>query len=343
MTALVTTLAQQFSQPQRNLESVIHLLDEGATIPFLARYRKERTGGMDEVQLREIATRVGELRELEKRKETILKEIASQQQLTPELETKIRDCTDKTTLEDLYLPYKPKRRNRATKAKEKGLASLADRIQDLNASQANNIDLETEAQPYLSAEIETVEEALQGAADIIAENVAENAELRAKLRDYLFQKGTFVSKVKADYAEVTTQYEMYRDFQAAVKRILPHNLLALLRGEKEGVLTVSLVCDEDRVWSQLRQEVVTTPSSQLQAFYQKLLQDMWRRLLQPALEREIRRDRKHYADLESIKTFETNLRQLLLAPPAGMKPILAIIPAFVLAVRWLFYPKQDNF
>ncbi len=328
MTALVTTLAQEFSQPQPNLESVIHLLDEGATIPFLARYRKERTGGMDEVQLRKIANRIGELRELEKRKDTILKEIASQEQLTPELAAKIRACTDKTTLEDLYLPYKPKRRTRATKAKEKGLASLADRIQYLNASQTKKVDLETEAMPYLSDEVKTVEEALQGAGDILAEQFAENADLRAKLRDYLFKNGTFVSKVKSDYPEGTTKYEMYRDFQAAVKQIPPHNLLALLRGEKEGVLTVSLVSDEQMVLSQLMQEEVTTQSSRLREFYQQLLQDAWRRLLQPALEREIRRDCKHDADLESIKTFETNLRQLLLAPPAGMKPTLAIDPGF---------------
>lgn len=330
MLNLTQILAQELSLRPQWVDNTLQLLDEGATVPFIARYRKERTGGLDEVRLRQLSDRANELRELDKRKETILNAIASQNQLTDELKAKIESCLDKTELEDLYLPYKPKRRTRATQAREKGLEPLSELIKSLNTPDAAAVSLEQAAAKYVSEdkEIATVADALQGAADILAEEISEKADLRAYLRDYLFKTGQFVSKIKPDYPEGSTKFEMYRNYQRPVKKIPPHNLLALFRGEAEGILTLSFACDDAAVLSYLESQEIHTQTSQVRDFYQAMLKDAWSRLIKPSLVREIRSDRKTYADIESIKTFESNLRQLLLSPPAGMKPTLAIDPGF---------------
>ncbi|MCF3645399.1 Tex family protein [Planktothrix agardhii] len=323
-------LAQELSLKPFQVGNALQLFFEGATIPFVARYRKEITGSLDEIQLRDLSERYTYLTELEDRKKSILEAIASQEKLTDELREQIETCLQKTELEDLYLPYKPKRRTRATVAKEKGLEPLAQFIANFNQPNSPSFDLNAEAKKYISEEkgVKTIEDALNGASDILAEILSEKANLRAYLREYLINRGVFVSLVKEDYPEGSTKFEMYRQYRENVQDIKPHNLLALLRGETEGILKVEIEFDQDFVQSHLESQEIKTKNPIIRKFYQPMLKDAFNRLMKTSLISEVRSDRKTYADLESIKTFESNLRELLLASPAGMKPTLAIDPGF---------------
>jgi protein Tex len=323
-------LATEINLKPHQVQNALELLAEGATIPFIARYRKERTDEMNEVQLRELAERYTYLTELEERKSVILSAIAQQGKLTDELKAKISSCLQKTELEDLYLPYRPKRRTRATIAREKGLEPLAEFIKSLNVKNAATASLEEEAAKYISETkgVKTAEEALKGAADILAEEVAEKAELRAYIRDYLLEEGVFVSRIKDDYAEGTTKFEMYRNYKIRVKNIAPHNMLALCRGETEKILSFEIAFDEDTVLYYLESKEIKTKVRTIRDFYQAMLKDAFNRLMKISLMGEVISENKIYADIESIKTFETNLRELLLSAPAGMKPTLAIDPGF---------------
>ncbi|AVH71668.1 Tex family protein [Nostoc sp. 'Lobaria pulmonaria (5183) cyanobiont'] len=323
-------LATEINLKSHQVQNALELLAEGATIPFIARYRKERTDEMNEVQLRELADRYTYLTELEERKSVILSAIAQQGKLTDELKAKISSCLQKTELEDLYLPYRPKRRTRATIAREKGLEPLAEFIKSLNVKNGATASLEEEAAKYISETkgVKTAEEALKGAADILAEEVAEKAELRAYIRDYLLEEGVFVSRIKDDYPEGTTKFEMYRNYQIRVKNIAPHNMLALCRGETEKVLSFEIAFDEDTVLYYLESKEIKTKVRTIRDFYQAMLKDAFNRLMKISLMGEVITEKKVYADIESIKTFETNLRELLLSAPAGMKPTLAIDPGF---------------
>ncbi|MHC5597426.1 MAG: Tex family protein [Nostoc sp.] len=323
-------LATEINLKPHQVQNALELLAEGATIPFIARYRKERTDEMNEVQLRELAERYTYLTELEERKSVILSAIAQQGKLTDELKAKISSCLQKTELEDLYLPYRPKRRTRATIAREKGLEPLAEFIKSLNTKNAATALLEEEAAKYISETkgVKTAEEALKGAADILAEEVAEKAELRAYIRDYLLEEGVFVSRIKDDYPEGTTKFEMYRNYQIRVKNIAPHNMLALCRGETEKILSFEIAFDEDTVLYYLESKEIKTKVRTIRDFYQAMLKDAFNRLMKISLVGEVISEKKVYADVESIKTFETNLRELLLSAPAGMKPTLAIDPGF---------------
>ncbi|MEO1341686.1 MAG: Tex family protein, partial [Cyanobacteria bacterium J06635_13] len=280
--------------------------------------------------LRDIFERYTYLDELFKRKIKIIEEINSQGKLTTELKAKITVCLNRTELEDLYLPYKPKRRTRATIAKERGLEPLAEWIKQQNKPQVAQVDLEAEANKYLdeTKEVKTNEQALAGASDILAEQMSENADIRAYLRDYFFKRGLFTSQIKGEQPEGSTKYEMYRNYSYSVSKIPSHNVLALYRGEAEGILSVDITFDESEVMSYLEQQKIGTRNRNLRKFYQAMLKDAFNRLLKPSLVREVRSDRKEYADLESIQTFEANLRNLLLASPAGRKPTLAIDPGF---------------
>ena len=321
-------LAQELSLKPFQVQNALELFAEGATIPFIARYRKERTGSLDEVQLRDLSERYTYLTELEERKASILEAIAAQGKLTDALQAQIDACLQKNELEDLYLPYKPKRRTRATVAREKGLEPLAELLKSLNTPTAKPASLEEEAAKYISEEkgVRTAEDALKGASDILAEEISEKAQLRAYLRDYMMQNGVFVSRIKDDYPEGSTKFEMYRNFQAKAKDIAPHNMLALFRGEAEGILSLDLSFDEEAVQSYLESEEIRTKISAVRDFYRRMLKDAFNRLMKTSLTTEVRTDRKAYADIESIKTFEANLRELLLSAPAGMKPTLAVDP-----------------
>lgn len=330
MTDLLTLLANEFSLKSQSLENALDLFASGATVPFIARYRKERTGGMDEVQLRSLQERHQYLIELTERKQAILKSIDDQGQLTPILQAKIETCLQKTDLEDLYLPYRPKRRTRATMAREKGLGPLADWIMAQNHPQQPTVELAATATKYVNpdAGVATGEEALQGAADILAEAVAEQAELRAWVRAYFLKSGTFSSRIKPDIPAGSTKFELYRAYDTPVSRIAPHNLLALLRGQREGILSLELAFDPEPVLTHLASQVVRTRHPELRQFYQTLIQDAFTRLMKTSLINAVIAEKKAWADGESIQTFEANLRDLLLAPPAGMKPTLAIDPGF---------------
>jgi protein Tex len=321
-------LAIELSLGPQQVQAALELFAEGATVPFIARYRKERTGLLDEIQLRNLSDRLAYLTEIADRQQVILDSIESQGKLTAELRCKITDCLQKNVLEDLYLPYKPKRRTKATIAREKGLGELADWIKNLNHKSASPSELETAAAKYISATVTTTAEALQGAADILAEEVADTAEIRAYLREFLLSTGVFTAKIKKDYPEGSTKFEMYRNYSNKVKTIAPHNLLALWRGEESGIVEVSLTFDENTVQDYLASQVIKTKHQPVRDFYRVMLQDAFTRLLKNSLITEVRSIKKQAADLESIKTFEVNLKELLLSAPAGMKPTCAIDPGF---------------
>ncbi|WP_346291954.1 Tex family protein [Sphaerothrix gracilis] len=323
-------LTRELSLQPFQVEAALSLFGEGATVPFIARYRKERTGNLDETQLRELSDRYAYLKDLGDRQQVILKAIDEQGKLTPELKRQIEACTQKTELEDLYLPYRPKRRTRATAAREKGLEPLADWLRQLNQSGEKVKELTTEAAKYVNPEreVETAEAALQGAADILAEEVAERAELRAEVRTFLLKTGVLESTIKSDYPEGTTKYEMYRRYQIPLKNAAPHNVLALLRGQKEGILKLELTFEPEKILAQLEAQVIQTRSPVVRPFYRAVVEDAFRRLMQPSLTNEVIAEKKAWADEQSIETFEANLRNLLLAAPAGMKPTLGIDPGF---------------
>ncbi|EAZ92799.1 Tex family protein [Crocosphaera chwakensis] len=338
-------IASELSLRQQQVKNTLELLIEGATVPFIARYRKEKTDSLDETQIRDIGERYTYLTELEKRKETILESIKSQDKLTDKLKQKIESCLSKTELEDLYLPYKPKRRTKATIAREKGLEKLAESIKSLNRPNAKPQSLERLAQEYISTEkdVDTVEEALQGASDILAEEVAEKANLRAYLRDYLMQESMFISKIKKDYPEGSTKYEMYRNFQGSITKIAPHNILALFRGEAEKIISLEIDFDENFVLSYLGSQELKTRNKPIKSFYESMLKDSFNRLIKPSLLREVRAERKNWADIESINTFEINLKELLLSPPAGMQPTLAIDPGFRTGCKVVILSETGQF
>ena len=327
---IVQLVAQELSLGLHQIQNALALFAEGGTVPFIARYRKERTGEMNEIQLRALLERHTYLTELEERKAVIIKSIDDQGKLTDDLRVKIENCLQKTELEDLYLPYKPKKRTRATVAREKGLEPLADRIREFNQPEAPPADLEKEAEAFISEElgVEGTAAALQGASDILAEEVSEKAELRQHLRDYIMNEGVFTSQIKEDYPVGTTKFEMYRDYKIRVKDIAPHNMLALRRGETEGVLTFTIEFDPSAVSAYLQEKEIHTNAANIRDFYKTMLDDAFERLMRTTLIGEIRYEKKLAADRESIRTFETNLRELLLSSPAGMKPTLGIDPGF---------------
>ena len=328
MQNLEQLIAQELSLRPEQIKNALELFAEGATLPFVARYRKERTGEMNEIQLRDLQDRYAYLTELRDRQAVVIQAISEQGKLTDVLQAKIESCLQKTELEDLYLPYRPKRRTKAAIAREKGLEPLAEAIKAFNRPNINTASLPQEAAKYLSEQVKTVEEALKGASDILAEEVAENAEYRAYIRNYLIQTGVFFSKIKATHPIGTTKFEMYRDYQARVKAIAAHNLLALLRGETEEIITLTLDFDEDHLLTYLNSQQIQAKTPAIRAFYQDMLKDTFNRLMKTSAIASVIAEMKAWAEVESIKTFEANLRDLLLAAPAGMKPTLAIDPGF---------------
>ena len=323
-------LIQEFSLQPWQVTNTLALLEEGGTIPFIARYRKERTGEMNEIQLRDLVDRFGYLSELEERKATVLASIEEQGKLTDELRQAIERCMQKTELEDLYLPYKPKKRTRATMAREKGLEPLAETIRAWNDPSCTSADLLEAAQPFVDEEkgVASADEALAGASDILAEELSEQAELRAHIRAEFLRHGVFRSRVKDEFPEGSTKYEMYRDFQVPVREIAPHNMLALRRGESEGVLFFDLDFDADSIYDWLEGKQSRSGAQDVRRFYRRMIEDAFDRLMKNTLTGELRYDKKLEADMASIQTFEVNLRELLLSAPAGMKPTLGVDPGF---------------
>ena len=315
-------IAAALNLPNRKVENTIALLEEGATIPFISRYRKEATGSLDEVQIGDIASELKKLQELEKRKETILKTIQDQGKLSDDLKKRIEGCWDSVELEDIYLPYKPKRMTRATKARAKGLQPLAEFI-----FQQNNNNVEAKAADFINEEVENVEEALKGARDIIAEMIAENEISRNKVR-YAFKKGADINaKVARGKEEEGAKYKDYFKFAEPLKRCPSHRLLAMFRGEGEGFLRISVAPESEEVLYRLEQEFIENRGEASQQV-KTALHDSYDRLLQPSIETEFRRAAKELADAEAIKVFVENLRQLLLSAPLGQRRTLGIDPGF---------------
>jgi len=328
MSSVVEVIAKELSLQPQQVQNTLDLLEQGATIPFIARYRKEKTGNLDEIQLRNIEERYLYLSELKERKQVILESIKSQNLLTPEIEAKITACWQKSILEDIYLPYKPKRRTKASLAREKGLTALAEIIKSLNESRKNFNSLDELASDYCSQKQLnlTPAEALTGVSDILAEEISEKLEIRQYVRDYISQKAQILTTIKPEYSEGSTKYEMYRQFQINLKKVSPHQVLAIFRGESEGIIAVNFDYEKEVILAELALREIITKNTELKQFYQKIIADSFKRLIEPSIIREIRSELKYRADLASIETFASNLRELLLAPPAGMKATLAIDP-----------------
>lgn len=308
------------------IEHCLQLLDEGATVPFISRYRKEATGNLDEVQVAEVKHYYLAFTELDKRKESVLKTISEQEKLTPELEKRIMESVEIQDVEDLYLPYKPKRRTKASIAKERGLEPLALRMMSLNVDDINSF-----ARDFVKGEINTIDEALQGARDIIAENLSERQEIRSELRNYYVKSARIQSKMVKGKDEEGEKFSNYYDFSEEISRIPAHRILAMLRGLDEGLLSVKLTIEESIPEKIIMRLFFKGERCSSHALYEQLcdsINDSYKRLLHPSIENEAIKIAKERADIESIRVFGENLRQLLLAAPVGQKRTLAIDPGF---------------
>ena len=317
-------IATQLGISQKFVEATLALLDEGCTIPFIARYRKERTGGLDEVQIAAISDRYEKLLDIQKRKETVIKTITDLDKMTPELQERINQCWDATEIEDIYLPYKPKRRTRAQVAREQGLEPLA-----LLLMKQRERDPEAAAAKFAKGDVDSVESAIKGAQDIIAEVVSENEKSRQQLRNAFTRQAVITSKVvkaKANSDEAA-KYSDYFDWSEPLKRCSSHRLLAMRRGESEGILRISISPNDDEALERLKHHYVygNTPCGRLVA---EAIDDGYKRLLKPAIETEFAAQSKEKADEEAIHVFAENLRQLLLGAPLGQKRVLGIDPGF---------------
>ena len=308
----------------KGLVATVELLDEGSTVPFIARYRKEATGNLDEVQIRAIEEKLLYFRELVSRKETILASIQEQGKLTDELKARIDQTLDKSELEDLYLPYKPKRRTKAMIAREKGLEPLADYLWNQEPGAA---PLETFAATFVDPEkgVASVEEALEGARHIIAETISDSADIRKLLRRAMFEEGVIVSKKSTDAVDEQEKFKMYYDYREPVKQIPSHRMLAIRRGESENVLYFFIELDAERPLALIKSKIHKqpgdwTPQLNLAA------EDAWKRLLNNSITSEVRLELKQRADTDAIQVFRENLQNLLLAPPAGQLAVLGLDP-----------------
>jgi protein Tex len=310
----------------KNVKNVISLLEEGNTVPFIARYRKEQTGALDEVQIKDIMEQWNYLQNLEQRKEEVLRLIDEQGKLTGELSQAIKKADKLQKVEDLYRPYKQKRRTKATVAKEKGLEPLADWI--LTFPSAG--DVLNEAANYISEEKEvmTAEEALAGAKDIIAETISDEAAFREYIRNHTFRKGIIETKVKNEEKDEKNVFEMYYEYREPVNKVVPHRVLAMNRGEKEDIIKVNIQPDAEDIFQYLQRQVIKNVHSPVAADVKEAIEDSYKRLIQPSVEREIRNDLTEKAENQAIHIFSENLRKLLLQPPMKGRMVLGVDPAY---------------
>lgn len=324
---ITAQLIEDFKFQPSQVQNTISLFDEGATVPFIARYRKERTGSLDEIQIRDLLHKYTYYKELDERRSTILESIRSQDKLTPDLEKRINETLSKTELEDLYLPYKPKRTTRATKAKDAGLEPFSHWLAELQDSQA---DILIKATEFINKEkgYDTPEKVLAGARDILAEELSDNADIRKWMRELAIEEGFILSEVKKDYEGKKTKFEMYYNYKEKVSSLPSHRTLAMLRGEREKVLRLSLLIPEESAKNHLTKQLIKFPQSTAAQQLQLVVEDCFNRLLLPATETEIRKELRDKADSEAIKVFGENLEGLLLSPPAGRKAVIGVDPGF---------------
>ena len=321
---IIAKIARELGIRNNQAEAAVKLIDEGCTIPFIARYRKEATGALNDEVLRNLYDRLIYLRNLEDKKQTVLASIEEQGKLTEELKKQILAAETQVAVDDLYRPYRPKRRTRATIAKEKGLEPLANVIM----LQMSKTPLEEEAAAYVDAEkgVESVEDAINGAKDILAEFVSDNADYRKHIRELTMKKGRLVSAAKDPEAE--SVYEMYYEFDEALSKVAGHRTLAINRGEKEKFLTVKIEAPEEDICRYLEKQVITNTQGQMAPVLCEVVTDAYERLIAPAIEREIRSDLSEKAEDGAIKVFGKNLQQLLMQPPIAGQVVLGWDPAF---------------
>ncbi len=335
---LAAIIAKGLSLPSGAVANTLALIDEGCTIPFIARYRKERTGGLDEVKIAAISEQYDKLKEMVKRKETITKTIAEQQKLTPELEHRISECWDANELEDIYLPFKPKRRTRAQVARELGLEPLATLL-----LMQRERDPEQAAEKYVKGDVKDAAQALKGAQDIIAENVSEDERSRQQIRSAFRREAIITSKVVKAKAETdeAAKYSDYFDWQEPLRRCSSHRLLAMRRGEAEGILRISISANDDDCIERLKRHYVygNTPCGKLVG---EAVEDGFKRLLKPSIETEFAAMSKEKADEDAIRVFAENLRQLLLGAPLGPKRVMGVDPGFRTGCKVVCLDAQGN-
>lgn len=323
-TPILLHISQQIAVSLKSLVSTAALFDEGATVPFIARYRKEVTGNLDEVQIRTIQEKLEYFRELEDRRETILHSIAEQGKLTPELRAKIEATLEKNELEDLYLPYKPKRRTKASIAREKGLEPLAEYLWN---QQETDLGLAAFAAGFVSAEkgVASAEEALEGARHIIAERVSENADFRKAVRQTMMEEGTVTGRAIEGVEDPEKKFAMYAEYSEPASKIPSHRMLAIRRGAKEGFLTFEIELDPAKPLLMLKGRVIKAPGEWV-PHLEMAIEDAYDRLLNPSIQTEVRLELKDRSDEEAIRVFRENLQNLLLSPPAGMLTVMGLDP-----------------
>ncbi|MBK9499625.1 MAG: RNA-binding transcriptional accessory protein [Leptospiraceae bacterium] len=339
--AHVSILSKELQISEKQIAGTIQLLEEGATIPFISRYRKEITGSLDEVQIANISTRMSQLVELEKRRETVLHTIEEQGKLTAELRKKITNTYDPIELEDLYLPYKPKRKTKASVAREKGLEPLALHI--MEQSKNNLFDL---AKSFISKEkdVSSIEDALQGARDIVAEMISETKEVRSIIRSQFQRQAVVKSYVAKGKEEEGSKYKDYFEYEEALQKCPSHRFLAIMRGVNEEILKLSIAPDHDTTIQAMEISVIKKNATRESREQLDLaIKDSYKRLLQPSIETEFRQMTKEKADLEAIHVFSLNLRQLLLSSPLGQKRIMAVDPGFRTGCKIVCLDSEGNF
>jgi len=333
---IIKLISSALNIRETQIERTIALLDEGATIPFISRYRKEATGGLDEVQIAAIKEQHDKLIELNKRRETILKSIEEQEKLTPELKSRIENCWNPTELEDIYLPYKPKRQTRAEIARKKGLEGLAKLIMS-----QQRFDVDSKALEFVKEEIKDTKEAISGACDIIAEWVNEDESARNVIRNLFQREAIITSKVVKGKEEEGDKYRDYFDMEERLSRCTSHRILAMRRGEAEGFLRINISPDEEDALDRLNRKFIKG-STEASEYVEAAVKDAYKRLLKPSIETEFASLSKEAADEEAIRVFTENLRQLLLAPPLGQKRVLGIDPGYRTGCKLVCLDAQGN-
>ena len=336
----ISYIAERLQVKDWQVENCVSLFEEGATIPFISRYRKERTGGLDEVSVAEIRHWADVFSEMEKRKTTVLQAVEDAGALTPELASRIKGCVESRELEDIYLPYKPKRRTRATAAKEAGLEPLADKMYSVSLA-----DPYSEARKFVGEKVADSEAALAGARDIIAERLSETASVRETLREIFKTRRVVAKATKKAVGQEAMKYRSYFDYSESLSRIAPHRLLAMLRAEEEGFISLKIDADAEKCGKKIYYDFCQErryPSSALAEQLHLAFDDSFKRLLEPSISNEVLKEAKEQADIESIRIFGENLRQLLLAPPVGQKRVLAIDPGFRTGCKVVCLDEQGN-
>ncbi|MFT4223548.1 Tex family protein [Dysgonomonas sp.] len=335
---IISLISSALNIRESQIGKTIELLDSGATIPFISRYRKEVTGGLDEVQITAIKEHNDKLNELIKRRETILKSIDEQEKLTPELKSRIENCWNASELEDIYLPYKPKRQTRAEIARKKGLEPLANIIM-----LQQQINVETKAQAFVKGDVKDVKDAIAGACDIIAEQINEDEYARNAIRNIFQREAVITSKVVKGKEEEGDKYRDYFDFSERLSKATSHRILAIRRGESEGVLRVNISPDEDAALERLDKRFLKGDNdNEATNYVADAIEDAYKRLLKPSIETEFGNLSKEKADEEAIRVFAENLRQLLLAPPLGQKRVLGIDPGYRTGCKLVCLDAEGN-